>query len=182
MKPTMSSQLTDNSRNAPGNFNNHSKMTNSNKNNYLLMKKTIVYSINFLFGMLLIFLPAYLKAQSITQIKITGIRSAKGKIIIQVFKDNESYNQEKPYKKITFDKRTMANGTLSVKYEIEPGIYGFTLVDDENDNGIIDKNFIKIPKEGFGFSNFFMEKMKKPVFDDFMVKSQQKVEIRVKYM
>jgi uncharacterized protein (DUF2141 family) len=58
------------------------------------------------------------------------------------------------------------------------------MVDDENGNGKIDKNLVRIPKEGFGFSNFFMEKMKKPTFDDFKVdlKTQSKIEIRVKYM
>jgi uncharacterized protein (DUF2141 family) len=35
-------------------------------------------------------------------VKITGIRSAEGKIILNVFKDNESYDKEQPYKKTCF--------------------------------------------------------------------------------
>lgn len=119
-----------------------------------------------------------------TEVKITGIRSGKGKIVLNVFKDNASYDAEKPFKKIVFDKAPMANGALTVKCNLEKGVYGITLLDDENDNGKIDKNLIRMPKEGFGFSNFFMEKLKKPTFDDFKVdlKSQNPIEIRVKYL
>ena len=148
------------------------------------MKKTIVLGINLLMGMLFICLASYIQTNRETEIKVTGIRSPIGKIVLNVFKDNASYDAEKPYKNFVFDKKAMANGTLTVDFEIEPGIYGFTIVDDENNNGKIDKNFIGVPKEGFGFSNFFMEKMKKPKFDDFKVdlKTQSKIVIRVKYM
>jgi uncharacterized protein (DUF2141 family) len=147
------------------------------------MKKTTVLGINLLIGLLFIFLASHIQAQE-TQVKVTGIRSPKGKIILNVFKDNESYDDEKPYKSFAFDKTGITDGTLVLKCKLEPGIYGFTMVDDENGNSRIDKNIIGMPKEGFGFSNFFMEKMKKPTLDDFKVdlKSQSKIEIRVKYM
>ncbi|SEO16339.1 DUF2141 domain-containing protein [Mucilaginibacter sp. OK283] len=147
------------------------------------MKKTTVFGINMLIGLLFISLASYIQAPE-TQVKITGIRSAGGKIILNVFKDDESYNKEQPYKKVTFDKKAINNGTLTVMVKLEPGTYGITLIDDENENGKIDKNFIRMPKEGFGFSNFFMEKLKKPAFDDFKVdlKSPAKIDIRVKYM
>lgn len=148
------------------------------------MKKTNVFGINLLIGLLFIILASYIQEQE-TQVKITGIRSPKGKIILNVFKDNETYDDEKPCKKFVFDKKSLVNGTLTVKCELEPGIYGITLVDDENENGKIDKNLIRMPKEGFGFSNFFMEKLKKPTFDDFKVdlkSPNNNVEIKVKYM
>jgi uncharacterized protein (DUF2141 family) len=53
------------------------------------------------------------------------------------------------------------NGTLILTGDLEPGTYGITLVDDENKNGTLDKSFFGMPKEGFGFSNFFIEKLKK---------------------
>jgi uncharacterized protein (DUF2141 family) len=148
------------------------------------MKKTNVFGINLLIGLLFIFLASYIQTQE-TQVKVTGIRSPKGKVILNVFKDNETYDDEKPCKKFVFDKKALVNGTLTMKCELEPGIYGITLVDDENENGKIDKNLIRMPKEGFGFSNFFMEKLKKPTFDDFKVdlkSPNNQVEIKVKYM
>lgn len=148
------------------------------------MKKTILLGLNLLIGLLFISLASYIQSQQETDIKITGIRSARGKIMLNVFKDSESYDKELPYKKLTFDKKALVNGTLTIKCELEPGTYGITMIDDENDNGKIDKNLIRMPKEGFGFSNFFMEKLKKPTFDDFKVdlKAHHQVEIKVKYM
>ena len=133
------------------------------------MKKTIVSGINLLMGFLFISLTSFIQAQHETEVKVTGIRSSTGKIMLNVFKDNASYNNEKPYKRFVFDKKEMANGALTLSCQLEAGIYGFTMVDDENNNGKIDKNIIGMPKEGFGFSNFFMEKRKKPAFDDFKV-------------
>ncbi|MDN3583891.1 DUF2141 domain-containing protein [Mucilaginibacter flavus] len=136
-----------------------------------------------LVGSLLIFLSSYARAQEL-ELKITGIKSAKGSIIINVFKDEAGYEKEEPYKKFSFNKQALANGSMTLEVSLDPGTYGITLLDDENGNGKIDKNFIGIPKEGFGFSNFFMTKMKKPAFDDFKVdtKTQAKVQIKVKYM
>jgi len=155
-----------------------------NINDSKTMKKTTVLSINLVMGILLIFLSSYTFGQQPTEITITGVRSVKGKVIVQVFKDNASYQDEKPYKKIVFEKKGIINGTLAISFNLEAGTYGFTLVDDENGNGKIDKNMIGMPKEGFGFSNFFMEKMKKPSFDDFKtnLKPQSKIVIKVKYM
>jgi len=147
------------------------------------MKKTTALGISIVMCLLTIFI-SYAQAQEI-RVKVTGIRSGKGKIILNVFKDNDTYNKERPCKKFVFDKKDLANGTLTVNCVLEPGTYGLTLIDDENENGKIDKNLIGMPKEGFGFSNFFMEKMKKPVFDDFKVELKfpnNKVGIKVKYM
>lgn len=148
------------------------------------MKKTTAFDITLFICLLFILFASYTKAQE-TQIKVTDIRSEKGKIILNVFKDNDSYDKNQPYKKITFDKKALVNGTLNVHFGLEPDVYGITLIDDENEDGKINKNFVGMPKEGFGFSNFFMTKMKKPSFDDFKVdlkSPEHQIEIKVKYM
>ncbi|WP_084165811.1 DUF2141 domain-containing protein [Dyadobacter crusticola] len=120
-----------------------------------------------------------------TEITITGIKTSKGQIVLKIFTDEKSFDQEKPVKTLTFDKQKLKDNTLVVKCDLAPGIQGISLVDDENKNGEIDKNFVGIPKEGFGFSNFFMEKMKKPTFQDFKTeikKADNKISIKVKYM
>lgn len=119
-----------------------------------------------------------------TQIKVSEIRSGKGQIILNVFKNNEDYQEEKVSKKLVFEKK-IENGSMIINCTLEPGTYGITLIDDENKSGELNKNMLGIPKEGFGFSDFFMEKMKKPAFDDFKVniKNQNnKISIKVKYM
>jgi uncharacterized protein (DUF2141 family) len=146
------------------------------------MKTIAAYGTNLFIGLLLIFLASYIQAQELP-VKITRLRSSKGNVIINVFKDQESYDHEKPYKQFTFKKSVDKNSML-VELKLEPGTYGITLVDDENENKKIDKNFIGMPKEGFGFSNFFMTKMKKPSFEDFKVdcKNHNPIDIQVKYM
>ncbi|MFQ6599784.1 DUF2141 domain-containing protein [Flavobacterium sp. C3NV] len=122
--------------------------------------------------------------QNIT-IKISGIRSEKGQIILNVFKNSKDYENEKVSKKLIFDKKAISNDLLIINCDLDPGTYGITLIDDENKNGELNKNLIGIPKEGFGFSNFYMEKMKKPVFDDFKItikNPNNKITIKVKYM
>ncbi|HEK22042.1 MAG: hypothetical protein C0191_04570 [Mucilaginibacter sp.] len=147
------------------------------------MKKTTVFSINLFVGLLLLFFGSYIQAQDLP-IRITGIRSSNGKIVINVFRDHASYDKEEPYKKFSFDKKQTEKGAINVKINLDPGTYGITLLDDENGNGKIDKNLIRMPKEGFGFSNFYMEKLKKPCFDDFKIdlKTKPLVEIRLKYL
>lgn len=46
------------------------------------------------------------------------------------------------------------NQTITIKFNnVKYGTYSVNLFHDENSNKDIDKNFIGIPKEGYGFSN-----------------------------
>ncbi|TDO24557.1 DUF2141 domain-containing protein [Pedobacter duraquae] len=148
------------------------------------MKKTHVSSFSLLISLLLLLINCEAQGQQQTSIIITGIKGNAGKIIVQIFRDETSYQEQIPYKKITFQKTGLTKGILNVQIQLEAGVYGFTMIDDENGNGKIDKNLIGIPKEGFGFSNFFMEKMKKPTFDDFKTDLKKHAEIimKVKYL
>lgn len=44
------------------------------------------------------------------------------------------------------------HATLTFNY-LPPGRYGVAILHDENRNHKLDRNFLKIPKEGFGFAN-----------------------------
>jgi len=148
------------------------------------MKKMNLLGACFAIGFMYLSVVSF-KIPGETRVTISGIKSGNGKVIINVFKDNESYDKEQPFKKFVFDKTGLVNGSMNVSCPLAPGVYGLTMIDDENNNGKIDKNLIGIPKEGFGFSNFFLEKNKKPSFDDFKVdlrSASAKLEIKVKYM
>ncbi len=120
-----------------------------------------------------------------TNLKITGIRSTKGKIMIAVFKDNEGFDKMTPFKRFFFDKKQLAGGNMSVAIKLTPGTYGLSLLDDEDSNGKMEKNFIGLPKEGFGFSDFYLSGLKRPKYDDFKVeltKDQGTTNIKLRYM
>lgn len=134
--------------------------------------------------LLLTFAMTNVKAQN-TQITVSNIRSSKGKIMLSLFKDEKSFKDAKPFKTTSYEKKGLANGSLVLNWQIEPGIYGMTLLDDENQNTEMDKNLIGMPKEGFGFSDFYLEKLKAPSFNEFKteIKSEgNKIQIKVKYM
>jgi len=134
--------------------------------------------------LLLTFAMTNVKAQN-TQITVSNIRSSKGKIMLSLFKDEKSFKDAKPFKTTSYEKKGLANGILVLKWQIEPGIYGMALLDDENQNTEMDKNLIGVPKEGFGFSDFYLEKLKAPSFNEFKteIKSEgNKIQIKVKYM
>ena len=58
-----------------------------------------------------------------------------------------------------------AKETLEVTTDIPDGDYAIALFVDTNGNNKIDKNFIGIPKEQYGFSNDAMGQMKGPSYE-----------------
>jgi uncharacterized protein (DUF2141 family) len=123
--------------------------------------------------------------QTITM-NIENLRNNKGQIIVAVFEDDATFQAEKPkYDKI-FTKKSMKNGKLSIRFSLPPGTYAITLVDDENSNKEMDYNFFGIPKEGFGFSDYYHEGMTKPKFHQFkfQVKKGEKktISTKMRYM
>lgn len=144
----------------------------------------MIRKIFILFALLLFLSPA-LNAQNV-EVTITGIRSDKGQIAIGVFKDDATFQKEEAYLDIQFPKKDISDGVMDVKFTLEPGIYGLSLLDDENSNGEMEYNFLGIPKEGFGFSDYYHRGITKPKFDAFkfiLEKDQpKKINIRIRYM
>lgn len=170
--------------------NNIFKFTDFNPNCIISMNKVLHNSAIRQFlctGILLISLsPSHiLRAQNIT-VSISGIRAEKGQIVIGVFKDSDTYQKEEPFVNEIFSKINLHQEAMSVQFSLEPGIYGLCLLDDENNNGKMEYNFLGIPKEGFGFSDYFHTGIKKPKFDSFkfIVNKDQnkKITIKVRYI
>lgn len=125
------------------------------------------------------------QAQNI-DIHFTGIKYPHGQIIVKVFVDEQGYQDNKAITTMKYNKTGLANGELKQSVGLEPGTYGFALVDDENGSGKMDFGFLGMPKEGFGFSNYYLSGMKKPKFDDFkftIAKDQKmKITMKIRYM
>jgi len=123
-------------------------------------------------------------AQTI-EVTVTGIRSEKGQIAIGVFIDEESFRREEAYLEIQFPKKDIIDGVMTINFSLDPGVYGLSLLDDENSNRIMEYNFLGIPKEGFGFSDYYHTGITRPKLEDFMftvVQGQEmKITVRMKY-
>ncbi len=101
------------------------------------------------------------------ELRITGIKSDAGSIWVAVFKDEAGFKKEKAYKKIRLRKAFTFNLAMTTKFYLKPGTYGISLLDDKNDNGKMDYNFVGIPKEGFGFADYYHKGLSRPKFKDF---------------
>jgi uncharacterized protein (DUF2141 family) len=143
--------------------------------------KTLVIAILFL----LILPAAVLDAQNV-EVTITGIRNSKGQMGIGVFRDNESFRKEKAYLELAFDKKEVSNGEMKIRFTLPPGTYGIALLDDENGDDVMEYNFLGMPKEGFGFSDYYHTGLTMPKFDAFrfdVVEGQKKsINIRIRYI
>jgi uncharacterized protein (DUF2141 family) len=75
---------------------------------------------------------------------------------------------------------------MRVRFTLEPGIYGLSLLDDENKDGKMEYNFLRLPREGFGFSDYYHTGFTKPKFDSFKFNIDQNqkriITIRIRYM
>ncbi|HEX6768724.1 MAG TPA: DUF2141 domain-containing protein [Candidatus Binatia bacterium] len=84
-------------------------------------------------------------------VKITGLLSEKGQVKLAMFNSAESWLGDHPKYKTTIDVNSQS---VSWKLgDIPYGDYGIAVFHDENKNGKMDKNFLGIPQEAYGFSN-----------------------------
>ncbi len=132
---------------------------------------------------------SFFSASELTQnveVRVTGIRNNKGFIIISIFKDQATFAKEKPFLSKKFDKKEMRENNLLAKFHLEEGIYGFALLDDENNNAKMEYSFLGIPEEGFGFSNYYHTGFTRPKFESFKLEINKQVlnksTMKIRYM
>jgi uncharacterized protein (DUF2141 family) len=119
------------------------------------------------------------------KINISGIRNSSGTIRLAFYTTSESFDKEEPMFIKIEPKTKLANGALSISYpNLKPGVYGIAILDDENSNQKMDYGWV-LPKEGFGFSDYYHAGMSRPKFEnfDFILKNENKtVDIKLRYL
>jgi uncharacterized protein (DUF2141 family) len=134
---------------------------------------------------LLSFSTSALPAQEV-ELTITGLRNTTGQIVIGLFKDKASYKTEEAYLSRRFQKKDIIDGKMKVSFSLEEGVWGLCLLDDENMSGLMEYNFVGIPREGFGFSDYYHSGFTKPKFESFVFtieKGQKKIiSVKVRYI
>ena len=125
-----------------------------------------------------------LEAQNV-EVTVNGIRSEKGQIAVGVFLDDHSFRKEQAHLNTVVSKRDISDGTLTFTLSLKPGLYGLSVLDDVNCDGKMEYSKLGIPKEGFGFSDYYHTGFSKPKFDSFKfsVGSDQirKVTVKLRY-
>lgn len=101
-------------------------------------------------------------------IQVTGARNTKGMIRAAVFGDPKGFpnnvSDAVQTQAATIDPQTL---TAKIVFtDLPKGVYAVSLFHDENMNQKLDKNFMGIPREGYGASNNPKKKMGPPNFEE----------------
>lgn len=119
-----------------------------------------------LFAVLWMLFPQFQNESRKVNVTVTGIKNDRGYLKVAVYQNEESYEEEVPFKTRTISKKTVVQGEISFSIEVPSGKYGIVILDDENNNDKMDFRFF-IPTEGYGFSNY--DGIRKPSFDDMSI-------------
>jgi uncharacterized protein (DUF2141 family) len=119
-------------------------------------------------------------------VNVTGLRNAKGKVDALLFVRPQGFPDDDS-KAIDKDEVPIDPKTLSARIvfkDVPRGFAAVTVLHDENMNRKIDKNFIGIPKEGYGTSNNPRKAKRNPRWDEAkfsITRPQETIPIRLIY-
>lgn len=103
-------------------------------------------------------------APVLLKVEITNVKSGSGKLWLALFRPEEKFGEGKPNIYKIIEVNSTANQVAT--FQLEPGKYALAVYQDLNANDVLDKNFIGIPKEPYGFSNDFRPRFSPPKFND----------------
>jgi uncharacterized protein (DUF2141 family) len=131
-------------------------------------------------------LTAQTKDTGTLTVRVTGARNTKGKIGVTLFQDAQGFPDDTSkavrQQSVDIDPNTMS-AQVTFK-DLPRGAFAVSVLHDENGNGKMDKNFVGIPKEGYGASNNPKKKKRAPTFDEAKFSlntSEQTIEITLIY-
>jgi uncharacterized protein (DUF2141 family) len=110
--------------------------------------------------------------QAQLSINFQGLNSSKGKIMIRI-----SNNKGEDYKLLSLSADAKP---LQLQIEVANGSYAVAAYHDENNNNKLDKSFVGIPNEKYGFSNNVRGIFGPPKLSDQLVLVQQQQSIAIR--
>ena len=148
------------------------------------------YLLNLIAVMLLVFLSSSFMVKKTPAstynliVIVTNIRNTTGTMQLQLYRTQESFEGEYPYKTFRMSKKDVTGNTMSYTMSnLDADTYGVALLDDENNNKKMDYG-IALPKEGFGFSDYYHTAWSKPTFYkfNFFLNKHRTVYMKIRYM
>jgi len=114
---------------------------------------------------LLLALPA---SAATVEVRVTKVAGGKGKVNVAVC-DRERFLKQCAY---SASVPAVAGETVVSFKDIPPGTWAVLAYQDENENNELDRNFIGIPSENYGFSRNARGKFGPPGFEDASIEVQ----------
>jgi len=96
------------------------------------------------------------------EVRVSGVVGAKGKVNVAVC-DRARFLKQCAY---SASVPARAGETVVALRDIPPGTWAVLAYQDENENSQLDRNFIGIPRENYGFSRDAAGRFGPPGFDD----------------
>jgi uncharacterized protein (DUF2141 family) len=115
---------------------------------------------------------------------ISEIKNKKGLIRVSLFNQDDGFpnDHEKAFRSISMEiTELQLNFNIA---DLPTGEYALAILHDENENGKMDFNFLRMPKEGYGVSNNAKSSFGPPKFKDaiFLLSSDElSLEINMNY-
>jgi uncharacterized protein (DUF2141 family) len=105
------------------------------------------------------------------RIHVDGFRNTKGNLGTILFSSPDGWPEDeaKAFRHGPSPIDAASRTAIAVWSDVPPGDYGVAVIHDENSNHKMDRNFLGIPKEGFGFANNPHVALSAPSFQAAMV-------------
>jgi uncharacterized protein (DUF2141 family) len=91
-------------------------------------------------------------ASCLLRIHATGFRNQKGAAGAGIFSSPDGW-PEREDKSVAHNGFPITGDHALLSFRVPPGKYGVVVLHDENENHKLDRNFLGVPTEGFGFAN-----------------------------
>lgn len=104
-------------------------------------------------------------------------------IRFKFYDDNNPFQHDTGFLRITVPKSRMINGTLTVTYSgFMAGYMGIALHDDENSNMKLEFGWL-FPEEGHAFSDYYHTALARPKYENFrfLLKGDKSVVMKMRY-
>ncbi len=124
-----------------------------------------ISKLSFLFFLFFFFSFAQKTKLYDLDIVVTEIKDTDGQLMISISKGKHGFPHNNYYRQIFISDFSSPKFNLTVK-DLPNGNYAVSLLHDEDLNGKMTKNLIRIPKEGFAFSRNYKVILRAPKYNE----------------
>lgn len=100
-------------------------------------------------------------------VEVSGLRTSDGMILGALFEGRDGWTDEG--REVATCRAPIHHGHATCVFEnVAPGSYAFAYLHDEDEDGALDRDWIGIPQEGYGFSNDAAPSLGPPSYESAM--------------
>lgn len=114
------------------------------------------------------------------QIIIENIQDVKGTLYIAVYNHAEGFPEDEQWDNRYYEPVTSSTVVFTLPNWDQDKDYAIAVYQDVNDNGDMDKNWMGMPKEPFGFSNNVKPKWSAPSFEACKINTAEARDIKIR--